>query len=134
MDTANTQRSAQLSDAERLQNEHNFRIREIKKRNQEEMDSLVQKHDTDMRVAENAFRVELGAKNEEFTRRMDELNSSQAQRLAQLAQQNEVNLKQAQDTYRMQADQLRVQGEKKMNKIRDEQALTHENLSKKGNA
>jgi hypothetical protein len=134
METANTQRSAQLSDSERQQQEQNYKLRETKKRQDEEMNSLVTKHESDMKTTEAAFRVELGSQQEQFTRKMDELNSSQAQRLALLSQQNEINLKQAQETYRMQADQLRIQGEKKLGSIREEQAISNENIAKKGNA
>ncbi|MGE3262697.1 MAG: hypothetical protein AB7K68_13025 [Bacteriovoracia bacterium] len=135
METANsTPRPAQVSDAERLQQESNYRLRETKKKQDEEMRALVEKHERDMKTTANAFRVELGAQQEEFTRKMDELNSSQAQRLAQLSQQNEINLKQAQDTYRLQADQLRIQGEKKLSSIREEQLVSNENITKKGKA
>lgn len=135
METANsTPRPAQVSDAERLQQESTYKLRETKKKQDEEMRALVEKHERDMKTTANAFRVELGAQQEEFTRKMDELNSSQAQRLAQLSQQNEINLKQAQDTYRLQADQLRIQGEKKLGSIREEQLVSNENITKKGKA
>lgn len=134
MDTATTPRATQTSDAERLQQEQSFRVREIKKRNQEEIDALTQKHESDLKTMESAFRVEIGAQREDFDRKTSEMNATQAQRLATLSQQNEINMKQAQDTYRMQADQLRVQGEKKLGSIREEQALATENVSKKGKA
>lgn len=134
MDTSSTDRSARQGEAERLQQEQSFKIRDIQKRNHEEMEALTQKHESDMKVAEAAFRVELNASKEEFQRKMDEMNSVQAQRLATLATQNEGNLKQAQDTYKAQADQLRMQGEKRLNVIREEQKLANENIEKKGKA
>ena len=108
MDTASTQQSSQLSDAERMQQEHSYRLREIKRRQDEEMRALTEKHEKDMKTTETAYRVELGAQKEEFERKMAELNASQAQRLSQLSQQSEVNVKQAQETYRQQAEQVRA--------------------------
>ena len=134
MDTSSTERTARQGDAERLQQEQSFKIRDIQKRNREEMDSLTQKHESDMKTAEAAFRVEFNASKEEFQRKMDEMNSVQAQRLATLSVQNEGNLKQAQDTYKTQADQLRMQGEKRLNVIREEQKIANENIEKKGKA
>ena len=134
MESTNTQRSTQTSEADRLQQEHNRKIRDIKKQQENELKSLTDKHERDMKTADSAYRVEITAKKEEYEKKIQETNERQQLNLANVTNANEMSLKQAQETYRMQAEDVRAQGERKLNMLREQQLDAQEGISRKGNA
>ncbi len=132
-----TQRSSSQSEADRLSQEHSFKIRDLQKKQREELQMLADKHQRDMSTMDQAYTVELTSKKDEFERKLGDINESQASRLAQVSTNGELSVKQAQETYRLQAEELNSKGEKKLNTIRESQVNAEEGIlrkSRKGSA
>jgi hypothetical protein len=131
METANTQRSNSQSEADRLSQEHSFRMRELRKKQAEELQSLEDNHQRTMKQAEGAYKVEFSAKSSEYTRKLQELQERQQGQLATLEKTNGQSLKQVQETYRSQAEEIRNQGERKLATIREQQAESEQNITRR---
>lgn len=131
METANTQRSSAQSEADRLAQEHSQRLREIRKKQADELQSLQDNHERNVKQADNAYRVELSAKTSEHTRKLQELQERQQGQLATLEKTNDQSLKQVMETYRSQAEQLRNQGERKLATIREQVAESEQNITRR---
>lgn len=134
MESTNTQRSTQTNEAERLLQEHNRKVRDIKKQQETELQSLADKHARDMKSADHAYRVEITAKKDDYEKKLQETNVRQQMNLENVTKANDSSLKQAQETYRMQAEDVRAQGERKLNMLREQQLDAQDNIERKGNA
>ena len=131
METANTQRASAQSEADRLSQEHSNRIRDLRKKQSEELQAVTDKHERDMKQAETAYRVELSSTTAEHARKLQELHERQATTMANLEKSSDMSLKQAQETYRQQADALRSQGERKLATIRESHAESEQNITRR---
>ena len=131
METANTQRSTSQGEADRLAQEHSQRLRDLRKKQSEELQSLEDTHKRNMKQADGAYRVEFSAKTSEHARKLQELQERQQGQLATLEKTNDQSLKQVMETYRSQAEQLRNQGERKLATIREEQAESEQNITRR---
>jgi hypothetical protein len=122
-------------DSDRIAQEHSFKIRDMQKKQRQEVESLKEKHENEMKGMESAYQVEFTSQKDGFDKKLAELDAGQTNRLALTTRSNDMSLKQAQETYRIQAEELANRGEKKLNALREQTAMAEENITrKKGNA
>ena len=132
-----TQNANNQSDADRVAQEQSLRIRDMRKKQQAEVDALNEKHDRDMKSLDQAYQVELTSHKDDYDRKLGNLQGSETSRLAAAAKTGDMNIKQAQETYRVQAEELAARGEKKLSALREQTAMGEENINRKkdkGNA
>jgi hypothetical protein len=132
-----TQSANNQSESDRIAQEHAYRIRDMRKKQQEELDALNEKHQRDMLGLDKAYQVELTARKDEYDNKLTELQDSQTTRFSQITKQGEINTKQAQETYRIQAEELAARNEKKLSALREQEQLAEDNIHRhkdRGNA
>ncbi|RZA09448.1 MAG: hypothetical protein EOP11_01700 [Proteobacteria bacterium] len=131
METATTQRANGQSEADRAAQEQSRNLRELRKKQSEELQSARDNHERAMKQAESAYKVEFSGKTSEYSRKLNELNERQQGQLATLEKTNDQNLKQVSDTYRSQAAELRSQGERKLATIREQTSESEQNITRR---